>query len=58
MWLQIVQHGEVGRSAIVRRKDAYEAKEEDIQNSGKASIGIWRRDMVNNEKPRKEIEGE
>ena len=29
-------------------KDACEAEGEDIQNSGKASIAVWGRDMVNN----------
>ena len=34
------------------------AKVEDIQNSSKASIGLLGRDMIENEKPRKETEGE
>ena len=39
----------------MRQKDAREAKGEDdiIQNSGSASIGVWARHMVNNEKSRK-----
>ena len=30
------------------QKDAREAKGEDIQNSGEASIAVWGRDTVNN----------
>ena len=35
-------------------KDVRGAKGEDVQNSGKANIGVglWGRKMVNNEKPR------
>ena len=41
---------------VERKKDDGEAKGGDIQNSGKDSISVWGRDIVNNEKPRKENE--
>ena len=36
------------------RKIPVKLRGEDVQNSGKAIIGVWCRYMVNNEKPRKD----
>ena len=40
------------------RKVFVKLKGKIMQNSGKASIDVWGRDMVNNEKPGKETGGE
>ena len=49
---------EVQWSFVWSMKDVRDAKGEDVQNSGKANIGVglWGREMVNNEKPRKRSE--
>ena len=46
---------EIQWSFVWSMKDVRDAKGEDVQNSGKANIGVglWGREMVNNEKPRK-----
>ena len=40
--------------SVVRQKDACGTIGEATQNSGKAGVGVWGRDVVNNETPRKE----
>ena len=45
----------IGRSGVLcDRKMPVKLKGEDVQDSSKASIGVWSRDMGSNENPTKE----
>ena len=46
------------KEVLCDRKMHMKLKGKIIQNTGKVSIAVWGRDMVNNEKPSKEIGGE